>query len=37
VETGKREDVEVKGFVIDTVRDIGKARITLLRLETEPA
>jgi 16S rRNA (guanine966-N2)-methyltransferase len=37
VETGKREDIEVKGFVIDTVRDIGKARITLLRLETEPA
>ncbi|CAN1526537.1 COG0742 N6-adenine-specific methylase [Sphingomonadaceae bacterium] len=37
VETGKREDIEVKGFVIDTVRDIGRARITLLRLEPEPA
>ena len=33
----QREDIEVKGFVIDTVRDIGKARITLLRLEPEPA
>lgn len=31
LETDKREAVEVKGFTIDTVRDIGKARITLLR------
>ncbi|WP_088183894.1 16S rRNA (guanine(966)-N(2))-methyltransferase RsmD [Sphingobium sp. Z007] len=33
IETDKREDVAVKGFAIDTVRDIGKARITLLRME----
>ncbi len=33
IETDKREDVVVKGFTIDTVRDIGKARITLLRME----
>ena len=33
IETDKREDVVVKGFAIDTVRDIGKARITLLRME----
>jgi 16S rRNA (guanine966-N2)-methyltransferase len=31
IETGNREDTEVKGFAIDTIRDIGKARITLLR------
>jgi 16S rRNA (guanine966-N2)-methyltransferase len=31
LETDKREDVEIKGLTIDTVRDIGKARITLLR------
>ena len=31
IETGNREDTEVKGFEIDTIRDIGKARITLLR------
>jgi len=33
IETDRREDVAVKGFVIDTVRDVGKARITLLRAE----
>lgn len=33
LETDKKEDVEVKGFAVDTVRDIGKARITLLRPE----
>jgi 16S rRNA (guanine966-N2)-methyltransferase len=33
IETGNREDTEVKGFTIDTTRDIGKARITLLRQE----
>ncbi|BBF70716.1 MULTISPECIES: 16S rRNA (guanine(966)-N(2))-methyltransferase RsmD [Sphingomonadaceae] len=33
IETDRREDVVVKGFAIDTVRDIGKARITLLRME----
>jgi 16S rRNA (guanine966-N2)-methyltransferase len=33
IETGNREDTEVKGFTIDTTRDIGKARITLLRHE----
>lgn len=31
IETDRREDVEVKGFVADTVRDVGKARLTLLR------
>jgi 16S rRNA (guanine966-N2)-methyltransferase len=31
IETGNREDTEVKGFAIDAIRDIGKARITLLR------
>ncbi len=33
VETGIKEDIDVKGFVIDTVRDVGKARLTLLRPE----
>ncbi|MCC6479967.1 16S rRNA (guanine(966)-N(2))-methyltransferase RsmD [Sphingorhabdus sp.] len=33
IETGTREDSIVKGFGIDTIRDIGKARITLLRPE----
>lgn len=31
IETDRREDVEVKGFIIDATRDIGKARLTLLR------
>ncbi|MDX3900503.1 MAG: 16S rRNA (guanine(966)-N(2))-methyltransferase RsmD [Sphingobium sp.] len=31
IETDRREDVEVKGFAIDAVRDVGKARLTLLR------
>lgn len=31
IETDRREDIEVKGFAVDTVRDVGKARITLLR------
>jgi 16S rRNA (guanine966-N2)-methyltransferase len=31
VETSIKEDVEVKGFTIDTVRNVGKAKITLLR------
>jgi 16S rRNA (guanine966-N2)-methyltransferase len=35
VETSNREDTDVKGFAVDTIRDIGKARITLLRLEQE--
>ncbi|HUD92769.1 16S rRNA (guanine(966)-N(2))-methyltransferase RsmD [Sphingobium sp.] len=33
IETDRREDVEVKGFAIDAVRDVGKARLTLLRAE----
>jgi 16S rRNA (guanine966-N2)-methyltransferase len=33
IETGNREDTEVKGFSLDTTRDVGKARITLLRPE----
>ena len=32
IETSAKEDIEVQGFAIDTVRDVGKARITLLRL-----
>jgi 16S rRNA (guanine966-N2)-methyltransferase len=31
LETSGKEDVDVKGFTVDTVRDVGKARITLLR------
>ncbi|MBB3980771.1 16S rRNA (guanine966-N2)-methyltransferase [Sphingobium fontiphilum] len=31
IETDRREDVTVKGFEVDAVRDIGKARLTLLR------
>lgn len=34
VETGNKEEVDVKGFTIDTERNIGKAKITLLRPET---
>jgi 16S rRNA (guanine966-N2)-methyltransferase len=33
IETGNREDTAVKNFTVDTTRDIGKARITLLRPE----
>lgn len=33
IETDRREDVEVKGFTVDAVRDVGKARLTLLRSE----
>jgi 16S rRNA (guanine966-N2)-methyltransferase len=33
IETSKKESVEVEGFTIDTQRDHGKARITLLRAE----
>lgn len=33
IETGNREETRVNGFETDTVRDIGKARITLLRPE----
>ena len=31
IETDRREDVDVKGFAIDATRDVGKARLTLLR------
>lgn len=31
IETSTKEHVDVSGFVVDTVRDVGKARITLLR------
>jgi 16S rRNA (guanine966-N2)-methyltransferase len=37
IETSNREDTTVKGFTIDTTRDIGKARITLLRPEAMPS
>lgn len=31
IETDRKENIEVKGFTVDTVRDSGKARLTLLR------
>jgi 16S rRNA (guanine966-N2)-methyltransferase len=34
IETSNKEDIDVKGFVIDNVRNVGKARLTLLRPET---
>lgn len=33
IETDRREDIAVRGFVADTVRDIGKARLHILRPE----
>ena len=33
IETSNKEDIGVKGFVVDNVRDVGKARLTLLRPE----
>ena len=37
IETDRREDVEVKGFAIDAVRDAGKARIAILRAVDQAA
>jgi 16S rRNA (guanine966-N2)-methyltransferase len=34
IETGREESVSVRGFAIDATRDVGRARIHLLRLET---
>ncbi|SIO03651.1 16S rRNA (guanine966-N2)-methyltransferase [Parasphingorhabdus marina DSM 22363] len=34
IETSRREDVAVKGFLTDVVRDSGKARLTLVRPES---
>lgn len=31
IETDRKEDIHVKGFAVETVRDIGKARLHLLR------
>jgi 16S rRNA (guanine966-N2)-methyltransferase len=31
VETDRKENIIVPGFTVDTVRDVGKARLTLLR------
>ncbi|MFC4292332.1 16S rRNA (guanine(966)-N(2))-methyltransferase RsmD [Sphingorhabdus arenilitoris] len=31
IETARTEDAQVKGFETETVRDVGKARLTLLR------
>lgn len=31
IETSRREDVSVQGFAVETVRDMGKARLHLLR------
>jgi 16S rRNA (guanine966-N2)-methyltransferase len=33
IETDRREDVEVDGFTVDVTRDVGKARLTLLRAD----
>jgi 16S rRNA (guanine966-N2)-methyltransferase len=33
IETARDEDLQVKGLVVDTIRDVGKARLHLLRLE----
>lgn len=33
IETSTKETIDVKGFTIDTIRDVGKARLTLLRPE----
>lgn len=33
IETSRQETIEVRGFVADAVRDVGKARLTLLRPE----
>lgn len=33
IETDRREHVEVKGFTVEASRDVGKARLTLLRSE----
>ena len=37
LETAFNEEVEIKGCKIDADRKVGKARITLLRLEPDPA
>jgi 16S rRNA (guanine966-N2)-methyltransferase len=37
LETSGKEDVEAKGFVVDATRNVGKARITLLRPQTDDA
>ena len=34
LETGKREEVEIKPLAIETERVVGKAKLTLLRLKT---
>jgi 16S rRNA (guanine966-N2)-methyltransferase len=31
IETSRRDDVDAAGFTVDSVRDIGRARLTLLR------
>jgi 16S rRNA (guanine966-N2)-methyltransferase len=33
IETKRSETIDVKGYTVDAVRDYGKARITLLRVE----
>jgi 16S rRNA (guanine966-N2)-methyltransferase len=35
LETSGKEEIEIKGFTVDTTRDVGKARITLLRPDTQ--
>jgi 16S rRNA (guanine966-N2)-methyltransferase len=33
IETGLKEDIAIKGFITDTIRNVGKAKLTLLRVE----
>jgi 16S rRNA (guanine966-N2)-methyltransferase len=37
LETSGKEETEIRGFVVDTTRVVGKARITLLRSQAEDA
>ena len=37
LETSGKEEIEVKGFSTDATRDVGKARLTLLRPDQDAA
>ena len=37
LETSGKEEVELKGFTIDSTRNVGKAKLTLLRPDQEAA
>jgi 16S rRNA (guanine966-N2)-methyltransferase len=34
IETSIRESIDVKGFAVEVTRDVGKARINLIRAST---